>query len=543
MKNSDHSRNHIVPAFIIKRFSVPQDYILKNFNPQRIKAQNPGSKSVLKLEKNLIDNLIITEKEYIYSNPQSDEFIKKEIYFLNENIINTFKKSGSETVKEYFDDVKKESLEKSYNPFEGEMSKIIDAIENRTFYFTDIDIDRILKYIESAHLRSMKFHNFNAFITPSNEMKEALMVAFISKLKEEHNQDESFSIIDNIIKMLIIKDFFINIFDLKDAGDYFKDNSFLTLMNLIVNKTKIPIEPQKGNLILIQNDSSIDFILGDNPVYTIYEPQNGSGSISFFNNIIECSEKIKKLTVMILSPKYAFILIDNEIFKNIITTKNSLLVKKINSLSLYNADEWIVTSKIISNKKEIIYDRFLKKIKIYDFFHAENQSLLSSLGYDIEFKSKSNEDMYKLVKRIEEINNFPILNEEKIHSNGEDWVLWEIINNDCYRASYAYNNTYKSIQIAFITTSILNWEFYTDLDLLIIKYLIFKLTLKYIKIENPVISQDFISDPIGFIDNFIELKFGTNVQEPFVVFNEIKLKKNIVAIGIKIIIQGFNVPS
>lgn len=543
MKNSEHSRNHIVPAFIIKRFSVHQDYILKNFNPQRIKAQNPGSKSVLKLEKNLIDNLVITEKEYIYSNPQSDEFIKKEIYFLNENIINAFKKSGSETVKEYFDDVKKESLEKSYNPFEGEMSKIIDAIENRTFYFSDIDIDRILKYIESAHLRSMKFHNFNAFITPSNEMKEFLMVAFISKLKEEHNQDESFSIIDNIIKMLIIKDFFINFFDLKDAGDYFKDNSFLTIMNLIVNKIKIPIEPQKGNLILIQNDSSIDFILGDNPVYTIYEPQNGSGSISFFNNIIECSEKIKKLTVMILSPKYAFILIDNEIFKNIITTKNSLLVKKINSLSLYNADEWIVTSKIISNKKEIIYDRFFKKIKIYDFFHPENQSLLSSLGYDIEFKSKSNEDMYKLVKRIEEINNFPILDKEKRYSKGEDWVLWEIINNDCYRSLYAYNNTYKSMQIAFITTSILNWEFYTDLDLLIIKYLIFKLTLKYIKIGNPVISQDFISDPIGFIDNFIELKFCTNVQEPFVVFNEIKLKKNIVAINIKIIIQGFNMPS
>lgn len=382
-----HSRNHLNPALIIKRFKINKEDVINFFPSKLINYDNKKKIPVLKLMKNdfLNDKEDFLLKDHLYTNTKSDHFVKHELYFLKESVLEKLIDiAENNSLKEILLSLEPESLEKSFNDYEGKMSSLLDKhLESNFIYLTIEDKNVINKFFDSGHLRPLKYKDIEKIIKSENEDLFERIESLIKINK--------YSIIDNldtfeeyVIAFLIFINFIKKV--MPDEFKYYLEN-YIENIPLVFEKFKNDESVDKlinKKTIYLKSDD-INFILGDNVVYTLYKSEYSEIMEIINDNFKKHNLKefnFEKISIMVLSPNNIVIQTDGRLEDESVSI-NKEFAMLINSLTLYSTDEWIVSNRVLLQKEKIINYDFFYKLRDYDFFSSKITNLLLDLNYNV----------------------------------------------------------------------------------------------------------------------------------------------------------------
>lgn len=359
-------RHHINPALAIRRFQ---------FN----------SRNVIGIMKNdILFNKVIKDSHNKIGTEDSNMFIVEELNFFSQETIDEINDIIDKN--EEFKDIQKlelTSLETSYNYYENLMAlflnKYLEPDNESENIVTTEDIDVIRKYIIVSELRGLKHHKSSNYLYPIVETDHDLKLEILLKIVKEYFCNyEDFSNLDEL--NLNEKAVFINILTnwISNNSDDFEN---FKIMNFPVSDF-IKIYNFISNVLLESNllDAGLDkihflkinsgkFIMGDNPVFTIYKNDEFSMFDIFHEMIFEENKDTTKITFMVISPTEVVVRTDSlAIISNSIN--EFFFSKLLNTLILYNSDRWFISQeKIIGDKSELnLFDfEFYDFIKESDF--------------------------------------------------------------------------------------------------------------------------------------------------------------------------------
>lgn len=391
-----HSRNHLTPAFIIKRFKPSKDTVDLYFPEFSAQYESKKKPPVIKINKSdlLVESGIIDFKSHQYTNSKSDHFIKNEIYFFKEEFLKRIQEcSENENVKDFLSKIEDKSLEVSFNEYESKMSLILDKYLDENFHDLPCeDTLTITKFIDSSHSRPLKYKKIEEYLKRFDNDPAKFFCSFMENADflsniDSFNENKTFDEI--VIGFLIILDFVKHV--TTEHKEFFEKylSQIPLLFHMLKNNEDID-KLEKTNIIYVQSEFDNLFILGDNTVYTLYSSDHPS-VIDHINQYLKeynfIERDLNKLSIIVVSPNNIIIKSDELIYDQNIKV-NSSFVKMINTITLFSTDEWIVTKNVIKNINDIIYPKLLDDIKDFNFFENSIVKLLSVLNYDIGIDNK-----------------------------------------------------------------------------------------------------------------------------------------------------------
>lgn len=387
-----HSRNHLNPALIIKRFKISKEDVINFFASKLINYDSKKKIPVLKLMKNefIDDKKDFSLAEHLYTHTKSDHFIKNELYFLKEIVLEKLiNATESNSLKEILLSLEPASLEKSFNDYEGKMSLLLDKHLESNFIDLSYDEKNVInKFFDSGHLRPLKYKNIEKIIKFENddffEYTQSLM-----KINKYSIMDDLDTFEECVVAFLIFINFIKKV--MPDEFKYYLEN-YVENIPLVFEKFKNDESVDKlinKKTIYLRSDD-INFILGDNVVYTLYKSEYSEIMDTINDNFKKHNLKeynFEKISIMVLSPNNVVIQTDGKLGDESVYI-NKEFAMLINSLTLYSTDEWIVSNRILLEKEKIINYDFFYKLKDYDFFSPKITNLLLDLNYNVGIKKE-----------------------------------------------------------------------------------------------------------------------------------------------------------
>lgn len=408
----EYVRNHLNPALIIKRFK-PRKNDVELYFPDHINGYDSKKKPpVIKLNKESFFNengsLLFTD--HIYTNTKEDCFIKEKLYFLEQEFLNEliYATNDADTIK-FLQEKKEISLEKSFGDYETRVSLVFDKSLSDNFVNLNAhDKKTILKFWDSSHLRPLKYKKFKEFLNhePVDPIADLLSSRhFLSINFRELFRNKEFE--EVVIFMIAYVDFFDRIvlnpqssisnnLESINAIDTLRTTLYQIPLLFHTIKNEEDLVDKNGNDIIVDSNliyiksSNSKFILGDNTVTTIYK-NNNLNVIEHINNYLINNNIIdqhhNKLSIMVVSPNNIIIKTDEPINIDNLNVEDNF-VKLINSIILFNTDEWIVSQEILSSVTDSVDINIFNTIKNYDFFENDTLNFLTSFNYDVGIKNK-----------------------------------------------------------------------------------------------------------------------------------------------------------
>lgn len=421
MKNKKHQ--HVVPASIIKKFSNDVNdvntYVANNISRFKFYKNKTtrtfAKKSAYKvIKKDFLDkNLFLVHINNILK-PDDKDFCDGVIYSIHINefkdSVNSYQFTGGES-KEFIENYNKfknlsdyeirHLLEDSHCVLESSFGLVTQNWDlHRGESLTDEEYSTIIQFLSSNLLRPKSnyhkieikdpWYHYNGDIPLYEALNTAKFYDFILNYNYE-----KISLFDHLTTFNALSS--LRFFEQSKKNENIK-RLFSYINNNKYNK------PKKNNVLLVNNTTNIDFILGDN---LVYEYNNKNKIFDDLKKIIGNNfiKKPKKIQIGIIRPDLLIIITDSNVkCKSISLTVDN--VKKINSLTVQMADEWLVVKKI-EKRNSLIDINFLKKIEKYDYsssylkwFKLALEGKILNKG-NINFKIINKKDLDK----ISQINN------------------------------------------------------------------------------------------------------------------------------------------
>lgn len=451
-----HSRNHLVPAFVIKRFKPEKSTVDLFFFDSNIKYDGKKVPVIMIDKKKLLDEAFFEKDDYIYTQTKSNNFVKNEIYFINENFLeNVLNACNNENAKEFAGTLKKESLEISYNNNEGSMSLLLDKnINNNNFKnLNNVEFEIIIKFIDSSYLRPLKYQEIENFLLlkeNTNKSMRNVLIYRMSLLETESIFNcESFNEMNLVFQFSLI--YFKKLFP--NENEEILNNLMLNTAKLARNMKNSDTSSENNDALIFLESKNCNFLLGDNFSYNISDSKysNNTKPINDWlikNNVI--NNFLTDISITVVSPNNIIIKSKekNKIVKNHISSDVEF-TKKINALTLFISDEWIVTKNVFESKKDIINEEYYSSLKIIDFFSEKIINVLIRYNFELGIKNKfDNFDEMILNDFIfsfeEECNNIYNFCDKGLFQNEK--ILFEIIeNNPLYKMQLLIADPYNKI--------------------------------------------------------------------------------------------------
>lgn len=403
-----HSRNHLTPAFIIKRFKPSKNTVESYFPDFSFQYENKKKSPVIKIDKIklLVESGVIDFNSHEYTNSKSDHFIKNEIYFFNENFLEKiYELSQGKIVKDFLSKIEDKSLEISFNEYESKMSIILDKYLEKNFHDLSYDdIVSITKFIDSGNLRPLKYKKIEDYLKRINNDPIKDLCSFIECndfLSNTKDFNENKTLDEMVVGYLIMLDFVKN--SIPEHKELFEGSfsQIPLLFHMLKNNESID-NLEKTNMIYVKSESDDFFILGDNTVYNLYKsdyPSVIDHINSYLKGIGVIEKDLNKLSIVVVSPNN--IIIESNVLTDDENIKVDIFfVKIINTITLFSTDEWIVTKDIIKDIKDVIHPYIFNEIKHFNFFEGSIVKLLSVLNYDIGIANKYDDFDKKYLNNI-----------------------------------------------------------------------------------------------------------------------------------------------
>lgn len=270
--------------------------------------------------------------------------------------------------REYLKKLQYEDLRDDYDIqyfLENHFEKLETEFGNLMKYWNDnendIDIDffmnqysnNIINFVISNELRGKHLYKSKKTtphikkISNYGNFDKLIFLAFISL-----NIENIFQNVDYYEQMEILNAF-ENLTDLeaKEKNDLFR--KFIAKLNNSDNNK---------NLLLIKNNSKLNFILSDVSTSVFY---NKNGAFEHILRLIgkeNFKSKPTKITLMPMKNNLMAIISDVPFTEKYISLNNDEIIKKINSVFYSTNNEWLIVYDVLSKRNDIIDNLFLKKI-------------------------------------------------------------------------------------------------------------------------------------------------------------------------------------
>lgn len=391
-KKPSKANQHIVSVCLLKQFSKNKktiSYEIESLKERCIFNKRDNKKDIaesacyriLSKDFNKCNNFPILRKNIM--KPDNTEFCVRHIYSISPTYY-----------REYLKTLKCVDLRDDYDIryfLENHFEKLETEFGNLMKYWNDneknIDIEffidkyssHIINFVISNELRGKHIYKGkknapqkNKKISNYENFDKLIFLAFISL-----NIEKIFKNLDYYEQMEILNAFEdLTDLEAKEKNDLFR--KFIAKLNNLDNNK---------NLLLIKNDTNLNFILSDVSTSVFY---NKNVAFEHILKIIG-KENFKslptKITLMPMKNNLMAIIADTPFTKKYITLNDYNRVKKMNSVFYSTNNEWLIVYDILFKRNEIIDNFFLKKITS----HKINSNFLTWYENLQQYESSNNE--------------------------------------------------------------------------------------------------------------------------------------------------------
>lgn len=231
-------------------------------------------------------------------------------------------------------------------------------------------------FIKKWNDNEINFMNLKPYLTElidfvqSNELRGKHIYRNLAKKNIDFNLID-YSIFDKAIfctfTELFVDDIFNNIdyYEQVELMNYLYSLGLLEnndLMKKLLAKFNNKAHSSSKDILLIQNNTSLSFLLSDISTSIFYDNFKLFDEILDIIGIENFSRKPKKISIMPIRSDLIAIVSDVDFKSSYVVNSNILTVKKINSLLCSQVNEWLIISDVSKLKKDIVDEKLLKRI-------------------------------------------------------------------------------------------------------------------------------------------------------------------------------------
>lgn len=331
---------HIVSKFLLRKFKTSNKKYSKELLVRNTKDFIDFSKKPIKYK----DNIFSIDPSLVKNVSAKDEiFVEDYFYDLTKKFIYS---KDDVNYPIYIQD-----LEDVYSVIEKNASSCISKIEKNIlkdcFTLEQQDNENLINLFIAFEMKGRKFYETieklkkkeylkNILNSNNNELKKNL--SLINEMQIHNNKNKL-----TTLETLLLNSYLLAIMHYDgnniDIADYTKQ------MTIIMNKPwKLGDKNEGYNMMIIKNFSGIDFLLGDEPLFTVYD-KNLIKKI--FSNYFDCSQ-CDEIKIMPITPKIALLSTKIKVLENDNFEINKEDVRKINSLEVFNShSSFVVTDDLV----------------------------------------------------------------------------------------------------------------------------------------------------------------------------------------------------